>query len=479
MINMVDSARRARLGLLLISPERFASIGEGTGRGSYRERKEREAAGFLKDASALAEVTFPGIVWTADDVRRAIDAFSAAKVDGVLAVFLSWAEDFAWIRFLRDMPPCPVLFCHRIRDEIDLKDTHDDDEFAEYLCCGGLVGSLEASGSIRRMGRPMLSVFAGTWTEILERTRVFANAARARSLLRDAAFGLLACMNEVMWSTYADPYMIFRDIGPELRFLSVSELTAEIEKVSDRDALAVMERIAGRYEVLPNVDRGKFLASVRASMGMERLAAARGLDTLILNDIDTVLFREVGLRPGFWPTSADVRTLIVPEGDLGGGIACTVLKLLSGGHVNYIEPFHIDLPNANFAGGHAGPNDYTDPRGRCKISSDVRFAKTQWKYAGAPFAWYVFPAGEKTMLHCSSQTGRFQLVAGRIEALPTEHFLATYSHSLFRPIGEGCRQMFTNLLQQGVTQHYGIADGNLLDAVRNLASMLNVDYREV
>ncbi len=67
-------------------------------------------------------------------MKGAIDAFTLAKVDYVLAIYLSWAEDFAWIRFLRDMPPVPVLFAHCMREEINLRDTHDDDEFTEYLC---------------------------------------------------------------------------------------------------------------------------------------------------------------------------------------------------------------------------------------------------------------------------------------------------------------------------------------------------------
>ena len=477
---MLDLNRRVKMGMLLISPERFAVIGEGTARGSYKERKEAEAAWMVKEASQWADVTFTGITWNREDVQRAIDAFTARKVDFVLAIYLSWAEDFAFIRFLRDMPPCPVLFCHRLRDEIHLKDTHDDDEFAEYLCCGGLVGSLEASGDVKRFNRPMMDVFAGTWAQVMDRARVFGSAALARALMRQSTFGLLACMNEVMWSTYVNPYDLFSKAGPEMRFLSVAEYEDAVNRVSDGDAAAAMRCIAEKYEVLPNVDEGKFLASVRASIGMERLAAEYDLDVLVLNDIDTVLFQHIGLRPGFWPTSPEVKTLVVPEGDIGSGIACFALKLLSGGaHVNYIEPFHIDLPGENFAGGHAGPNDYTDPRGKCKISSDVRFAKTKWKYAGAPFAWYVCPAGRKTMLHCSEQTGNFQLVTGQVEALPTEHFLATYSHSLFRPVGESCTEYFAKLLRQGVTQHYGIVDGDLTDRVRDLAHIMGFEYAEV
>lgn len=476
---MADLKRKTRMGLLLIAPQRFKHIGEGTPRGSYLERKTAEAKWLEETAGNIAEVTFPGIVFSTEDVYRAIDAFILAKTDYILALFLSWADDFTWIRFLRDMPPCPVLFCHRIRESIDLKDTHDEDEFAEFLSCGGLVGSLEASGSIARFQRPMMKTFAGTWSEIKIRAERFGQAAKACSILKDSQIGLLASMNEVMWSTYVDPYSVFKDVGPELHFLSIAQLEETLGQVTDNDTKVVMKRIAEKYQVLPNVDEEKFFASVQASIAMERLAQQHGLDLLVLNDVDNILFQRIGLRPGFWPTSPEVKTLVVPEGDVGGGIACYILKIISGQHVNYIEPFHIDLENRCFAGGHAGPNDYTDPRGKCKIAMDVRFAKTKWKHAGAPFAWYVFPEGEKTMLHCSQQSGKFQLIASRIRALHTEHFLASYSHSLFEPMDGDCRQLFSRLLAHGVTQHYGIVQGNHLLTLEDVASLLDFDFSQI
>ncbi|MDD3214858.1 MAG: hypothetical protein PHY64_14400, partial [Eubacteriales bacterium] len=253
----------------------------------------------------------------------------------------------------------------------------------------------------------------------------------------------------------------------------------EVARVSDADANAAMRRIAERYPVLPGVTEETFLASVRASMAMERLAQARDIDLLVLNDIDTVLFEHIGLRPGFYPTSENVKTVVVPEGDLGGGIATFALKLLTGDHVNFIEPFHIDLPNGNFAAGHAGPNDYTDPAGATKVSRDVRFARSKYKYAGAPFAWHVFPAGRKTMLHCSEHDGRFRFVTSQLECLPTEHFLATYSHALFRPVGQTSARLFEKLIDIGVTQHYGIVNGDCSAAVRDLARMLDFELFEI
>lgn len=476
---MENTLREANIGLLLLGAERFCPLGEGTQRGSYSERKQAEAAWMLKDCQEIGQVCFPGIVFTQHDMINAIDQFTRAKVDMVLAVYLSWAEDAAWSRFLRDMPPVPVLFAHRMRDSISLSDTHDPDQFTEYLCCGGLVGMLEASGNNRAMERPMLFTCLGTWQQILERTRVFAISARARALMRQGVIGLLGGYNEAMWSTYVHPYDVFRVMGPELRFFTISELCDAIEDIPVSEAAAAMRRIAKQYEVLPNVREDKFLASVRASMGLERVARQHRLDLMVLNDINTQLFKQVGLRPGFCPTSQEISALFVPEGDVGAGLAVYILKLLSGGHVHFIEPFHVDLPGQNFAAGHAGPNDYTDPEGSTKISIDVRFAASGWKHAGAPFAWHVFSPGIKTMLHCSYKQGRFILVATLVESLPCRHFLATYSHGLFRPVGQNSQELFGKLLEIGVTQHYGIARGDHREALKDLAGMLGVDYQAI
>lgn len=471
--------RKAKVGLYLIGAARFQKIGAGTPRGDYTARKQAEAEWMCREASEKFDVSFPGVIYTQEDTYRAIDQFVADRVDCVLAIYLSWTEDFTWNRFLRDMPPVPILYAHRMRDEVKLKDTHDEDEFCEYLCCGGLVGALQGSGDNGRYQREMFETTIGTWREVLSRAEEFANAARARAHMRRASVGLLACYNEVMWSTYMDPYTVFMRVGPELHFLSIAELRDEIERISEAEARAAMDRLAAKYEVKPDVAEDKFLASVRASMGMERLAERAHVELLVLNDVDTVLFDKVGLRPGFYPTDESVRTVIVPEGDLGAGLACYMLRLLTGKRVNLIEPFHIDAPTDTFEGGHAGPNDYSDPRGQTQISRDVRFAKTKWRYAGAPFAWHVFPAGLKTMVHLSQQGDTLKLAVTLVEALETTPHLATYCHSRFKPVGQSCKDLFGKLLKIGVTQHYAIVDGDVTQAVLDLGGLLGFECHRV
>ena len=173
-------------------------------------------------------------------------------------------------------------------------------------------------------------------------------------------------------------------------------------------------------------------------------------------------------------------SILVPEADMGAGIATFALKLISGKHVNFIEPFHIEDDFGTFDGGHAGPNDHNDPQWQenVVIARDVRFAKTSWKYAGAPFAWYRFSPGLKTMTGLYEEDGRYKMIATLVESLPGKQFLATYSHSEFRPLVP-VKKLFGELLKVGVTQHYAIADGDWTRELENFAEMMGFEFHNI
>ncbi len=476
---MTEIFRRPKIGVLLIEAERFRGLGDCTARGTYAVRKDEETASYIKKIEEFADVVYPGPVWERDGAERAARLFYNEGVDCVAAGFLSWAEDFAWIRFLRELPPMPLFFMSVVRDSLSITDTNDEDQFIDFLSAGALVGFQEASGSFRRFDRPMSDMAIGTLDEVTEKLKVFSAAARVRSTLRRSRISLLSCFNEAMWATYLDPYNLFMKMGPEIHFLSISELVNEINVTSDETVAGIVKELTSEHEVYPNVDMAKLDASVRASYAMEQIAAKADTDLLVLNDIDTVLFREVGLRPGFAPTSYDLPLVTVPEGDIGGGLATYILHALTGRRSNFIEPFYIDHARGAFVAGHAGPNDYRDPEGRMIIARDERFAKSGWKYAGAPFAWYVFPEGEKTMLHMSEKNGRMKMVTTVVDCLPTKHYLASYSHADFAPRGMSPEELFARIGACGVTQHYGIAPGDVTAELEALAHMLDIDFYRI
>ena len=105
----IEKNRKPKAGLLLVASPRFKNLGEGLSRGTYGERKAADVEQIIGKLDFL-DLVYPGVVYEREDAVRSMDMFYAAKVDFVIAEFLSWSEDFAWIRFLRDMPQVPVIF---------------------------------------------------------------------------------------------------------------------------------------------------------------------------------------------------------------------------------------------------------------------------------------------------------------------------------------------------------------------------------
>ena len=100
--------RKPKAGLLLVASPRFKNL-SGPKRGSYGEKKEAVSRQIVESLDFL-DVEYPGIVYEREDAEIAMDLFYNSRVDFIIAEFLSWSEDFAWIRFLRDCPQIPMIF---------------------------------------------------------------------------------------------------------------------------------------------------------------------------------------------------------------------------------------------------------------------------------------------------------------------------------------------------------------------------------
>jgi len=476
--------RKPRAGLLLVASPRFKNL-YGPKRGTYGERKEK-AVEEIKASMDFLELVDPGIVYEREDAEKALKLFFDNDVDFVYAEFLSWSEDFAWIRFLRDCPAMPIIFANVAKPRMTFETTLDEDDFVDYLCAGTLVGSLEGSGSIKRIPRKGVKTVMGTRDEITEKVKVFAEAARVRAILRRSTVGLMANMNEAMWSTYIDNYDLFTKIGPEIHYLPYSDYGAEIEALTDEEVETYANNLTSRYKMMPDVEYDKFIGCVKATLAIKKMAEKNGIDCYVYNDIDQATFRTAGCRAGFYPNWFNENvSVLVPEADIGAGLITYILKLLTGKHVNFIEPFHIEDDFGTFAGGHAGPNDHNDPawQDNVVISRDVRFAKTNWKYAGAPFAWYRISPGLKTVAGLYEQGGKYKLITFLAESLSEKdtpqstkkHLLATYSHTIFKP-QVPVKQLWEQVLRIGATQHYAIVDGDCRAQLEDLASIMGFDF---
>ena len=120
------------------------------------------------------------------------------------------------------------------------------------------------------------------------------------------------------------------------------------------------------------------------------------------------------------------------------------------------------------------------------ISRDVRFAKTSWKYAGAPFAWYRFSPGMKTVAGLYEEDGKYKLITFMAESLDAKdtpqskikHLLATYSHTIFKPVVP-VKELWEQVLRIGATQHYAIVDGDYRAELRDLAGIMGFEFFDI
>lgn len=479
--------RKPKAGLLLVASPRFKNL-SGPQRGTYGERKG-EAVKEIKSSMNFLDIVDPGIVYEREDAQKAMDLFYSEKVDFIYAEFLSWSEDFAWIRFLRDCPEIPMIFCNVAKSRMAFETTLDEDDFIDYLCAGTLVGSLEGSGSIKRVPRKNVKIILGTRQEVTEQLRTFSSAAKVRSILRNSTVGLMANMNEAMWSTYIDNYDLFTKIGPEIHYITYSDYGIEISNLSDEEVKNYADELTDKYEMMSDVEYDKFIGCIKASLGIKKLAQKNDIDCYIYNDIDQATFKTAGCRAGFYPQWFNENiSVLVPEADIGAGLMTYILKLMSGKNVNFIEPFHIENDFGTFAGGHAGPNDHNDPQWQKNviISRDVRFAKTNWRYAGAPFAWYRFSPGLKTVAGLYEEDGKYKLVTFLAESLSEsdtpqsdkKHLLATYSHSIFKP-SVPVKELWEKVLNIGTTQHYAIVDGDYRRELEDFAEIMGFEFYSI
>lgn len=467
------------VGLLPIACSRFRGMGKETP-ALYEDRIQRRLDDIQRKCEGFALVVNPGQIYAKEDVEKAISLFFEKKVDCVFAFFLSWSEDASWIRFLRDMFPLPLFYAH-VRPEIHYTNTEKEDDFIEYLSTGGLVGALEGSGAFKRFSRPMSFTGCGDINHVLEEVQPFALASAVRRELRNSSFALIGGYPEIMWSTYCDPFSYFSTVGPVLHFIQIARLKEAYDAVSESRVDGCVSSLLEQYKTRGEIEMEHFRASVRCSLAVEDVTRKAGAEMAVLNDGNPVLFEQIGLRPGFYPTPENHGDVaVVPEGDLGLGLSTYIALKLTGKHVNVIEPFYLEN-DGRVKCGHAGPNDYTDPEGSTIIGRDVRFARSGYKHAGAPFAWYVMPdSGVKTMVHCSQgKEGRYKLVATTCESVAMEHELASYTHGCICFPGRNPDEVFHALLQEGVTQHYALVDGDILKELGYLARILDFDYIEV
>ena len=190
--------------------------------------------------------------------------FRQEKIDLVIVVFLTWAEDLAWIEILKNIGDMPILYWEYMSGFY----TSGQYSALELYHNSGIVGALQGSGSLRRFGKKFKLVIgeAGD-SNIISSIVSFAKAAMIKNILKESIMGLLPFRNDQMKSTCMDEYMMLKKTGMLLQILTIAELKEESAKIKDGEAREFMQYNIDNFKLAGNVKGKRFFTGMQGFAG--------------------------------------------------------------------------------------------------------------------------------------------------------------------------------------------------------------------
>ncbi len=109
---MTSNNEIPKAGLLLFEAKWFIDLGigaEGGSVGDLGSLLKQEINKIEGSLSGKVNLVNPGIIFDIESARKAMELFRQEKVDLVIVVYLTWAEDLAWIEILKNIGDIPIF----------------------------------------------------------------------------------------------------------------------------------------------------------------------------------------------------------------------------------------------------------------------------------------------------------------------------------------------------------------------------------
>jgi hypothetical protein len=422
----------------------------------------------LERLGAAFEIAGHWVVNSPGSLQGCVRELGALDADLFVLAFQVWAEDFYLNPLAEAIAGRPLaVWCY-----LPWQRPPRPASFLEVLRGSGPVGTFEGLGTLRNLGLHFAFTHgASDHPRPLRDLQVAARAAQVQRLLRQARFGLLPARNEQMQSTFVDEFRLRKDLGPQVKYLSVDELRRKAEALPEAELWAYLDQLQGypRRGVSPE----DLALAARASLGLAHLAVDNSLDLLCLEDIAPELHIALGLRPCLYPPLLGERgCLLSLEGDLGAATAQFILRRLSAEPTMFVEFWYWDEAQNVIVGGHAGAQD---PRlaqpGSLWISHDYEFAQSD-RSRGAHFQFIARP-GRVTLLQLRNTPSSWQALLVCGEALDGPPRLEGYPHAAIR-LDTSLDDFVRRVARLGSTQHWIMAYGDLQAEAQALCTLLDI-----
>lgn len=465
------SREKPKVGLLLLTAEWHIQIGASQGSfGGLRQLIEEDAARIHEALRSGVEVISPGIIATRQQVNEAVELFRKEDVDLVVVCQITWGEDRLIIHAVRELSSVPLLlWCYTpftsLPAQMSMRDL--------FRACGP-VGALQASAPLKRLGKKFGFAFGSYKNrDAISSIVAFSKASKIARDLKTTTIGILPYRCDQMTGTYVDEFRLKKEIGPELRYISVHDYSRICTGIPNESVEVFVRDLKASFRVADEVTDAGLANGARASLGLARLVEQYGLDAVAIEDVSEELHRVIGLRPCLYVPALFERAVVSMEADVGGAVAMLMLRKLAGRAPLYGEIFTFDEDENFLLVGHAGIHDIdlVESKHDILIEPDGEYVESE-----RDSCWMRFRVkpGQVTMLSVFCDVERFKMVISSGQCVGGKEKVLGSPHAYIKltvPVSE----FFEKAIKTGMTQHWAVVHGNVVKELTALADVLGVE----
>ncbi len=461
---------RPRIGLLGIMQELYDDMIPG-----ITEHQAAFARAVAERLQTVAEVVFPGPARCREDIEARVRELTAAGVDGIAIVMLTYAPALRTVRALLELP-VPLLLAN-VQPERALTAAWDMDDLTYNQ---GIHGAQDQANAMVRAGLPF-SVITGEWrSERFERAFAdWASAARTVSELRRTRIALLGYPMNGMGDILYDPPTLLRVLGPMVVSEDLGGLIERMDKVSGQGVEELMSLHHERFAVDPELPRARHAYAARLELALRSLLEQEAY---------------AGFSFHFDAFGGDGRFEQLPllaasdlmadgygfaaEGDTSTAtLMCAAQTLI--GEAHFSEMYAMDWERDSLLISHMGEGNWRIAR----EDRPIRLIDRELGIGGLDnpptpvFSARPGPATTAALVPLAG--GRFRLVAGRGEVLDAPELPKVEMHHFhFRPTAR-IEPFMDAWLRHGAPHHFVLNLGEHASRWRHLAELLELEYFEI
>jgi L-arabinose isomerase len=461
----MSETKRAKVGLLGLMLELYDLL---------PELKPSEAAFAERIADTLApfaDIDFPGVCNTREQVDQTVAAFEADRKDLIIVVLLTYAQSHIALPALA-RTRLPILVYNTQR----LKGVSAETTGWQTTENHGMHGVQDLANVLIRAGRDF-RIVTGHYQDpdAIAEVKSWCDAARTVTRLRTMAIGLVGYPMEGMGDFGIDETAFLSQVGVSVRHVAMKDVADRASAAPADVVAAQMAQDRQDFQFEDGITEADHEASSRLEYAMRSIMEERGLHGFAAhfmaaseeNLLDTLPFLASSklLAEGYG---------FGGEGDVTSAAAVAMMAGMAG-DANFTEMFTMDFDGNSALMMHMGEGNWKMARKDEPVHLLPNALGLVQMRANPLLLAFSLEPGDVTLVSLTTVAGgelRFVVTEGQVVDFPYIPDLAR-PHYKFRPDGD-LSEFLTRFSMAGGSHHQALAYGRWAGTVEKVAALLGI-----